>query len=210
MLLVQSVLRFASHTVRRGVSMVTVDLTMRSAAAAILLLTVGVLAGCSSPAPAANETSADEYPDLSLAESKSNAQLLRNSAESRISEEAIAERIESDTSVACLDTAEDPEGAIRRWLSSTEVSLVRWHAWRVDDVAEILIDTFVDQSWNSIEIAGEHSDEARLLTSGKGLAEIQVEAVGTDDDSAATLYVTVSGPCVRTDGADSDEVTALG
>ena len=190
--------------------MVTGDLTMRSAAAAILLLSVGVLVGCAAQTSVANEATADEYPDISLAESKSNAQLLRNSAETRISEEAVEGRIESDASAACLDHAEDPEGAIRRWVSTTEVSLVRWHAWRVDDVAEILIDTFVDQSWNSIEIEGVHTAEARLLTSGKGLAEIQVEAVGTADDSAATLYVTVSGPCVRTDGADSDEVTALG
>ena len=188
--------------------MVTTGLAMRSATAAILVLTAGLLAGCSSPGPGAAEAP-DEYPDVSLAESKSNAQLLRNSAESRIAAEVIDSTTEADASVACLSTAEDPDGEIRRWLSSTEVNLVRWHAWRVDDVADILIDTFVNQSWNTIDVDGEYTDTGRLLTSGKGLAEIQVEAVGTEDDSAATIHVTVSGPCVRTDGADSDEVASL-
>jgi hypothetical protein len=188
--------------------MVTTGLAMRSAATAALVLTVGLLAGCSSPDPGTAEAP-DEYPDISLAESKSNAQLLRNSAESRIAAEVIDSSTEADSSVACLSAAEDPDGEIRRWLSSSEVNLVRWHAWRVDDVADILIDTFVDQSWSTIDVDGEYTDTGKLLTSGNGVAEIQVETVGTEDDSAATIHVTVTGPCVRTDGADSDEVTSL-
>jgi len=189
--------------------MVATDLTMRSAATAILVLAVGILAGCAAPTSSSNAPDGD-YPDVSLTESKSNVQLLRNSAKSRIATEVIESSADTDTSVACLSTAEDPDGTIRQWLSTTEVNLVRWHAWRVDDVADILIDTFADQSWNIAEIAGEHAEAATLLTNGNGLAEIQVEAVGTDDDSAATIFVTVSGPCVKTDGADSDEVTDLG
>lgn len=188
--------------------MVTTGLTMRSAATAILILTVGVLAGCASPG-SPSEGSAEEYPDLSLAESKSNVQLLRNAAETRIDAEVIDSSSETDASVACLSTAEDPDGRIRRWLSTSEVNLVRWHAWRVDDVAEILIGTFVDQSWNTIDVEGQHGAAGTLLTSGKGLAEIQVEAVGTEDDSAATIHITVSGPCLRTTGAGSDEVADL-
>lgn len=209
MLLVQSVRRVASHTVRKGVSMVTVDLTKRSAATAILIVTAGILAGCAASTTVASDAPLDDYPAISLAESKSNVQLLRNSAETRIAEEVIEARTEADASVACLSEAEDPDGAIRHWLSTTEVSLVRWHAWRVDDVAQIMIDTFVDQSWATIDVDGEHTDAATLLTSGTGLAEIRVEAVGTEDDSAATIFVSVSGPCVRTDGVDSDEVTNL-
>jgi hypothetical protein len=188
--------------------MVAIDLTIRSAATAILVLAVGMLAGCAAPSTTADAPSGD-YPDISLTESKSNVQLLRNSAESRIASEVIESSGNTDTSVACLSAAEDPDGTIRQWLSTTEVNLVRWHAWRVDDVAEILIDTFVDQSWNTTQVEGEHTEAATLMTNGNGLAEIQIEAVGTDDDSAATIFVTVSGPCVQTDGADSDEVTDL-
>ena len=188
--------------------MVSTDLMMRSAATAILVFSVGILAGCGSP-NSGTAGGSDDYPDVSLAESKSNVQLLRNSAESRIAAEVIDSSTDADASAACLSAAEDPDGEIRRWLSSTEVNLVRWHAWRVTDVADILIDTFVDQSWNTSDIEGEHAGTARLLTSDQGLAEIQIEAVGTEDDSAATLYITVTGPCVRTDGADSDEVADL-
>ena len=188
--------------------MVMTDRTMRSAAAAILVVSVGILVGCASPSSSPAEAS-DDYPDLSLAESKSNVQLLRNSAESRIAAEVVESSTDTDASTACLSASEDPDGKIRRWLSSTEVNLVRWHAWRVADVADILIDTFSDQSWDTIDIEGEHTDAAKLLTSGKGLAEIQVEALGTEDDSAATVYITVTGPCVKTDGADSDEVADL-
>ena len=185
--------------------MVTTGLMMRSAATAILVLSVGVLAGCASPS-SSNAGDPDDYPDISLAESKSNVQLLRNSAESRIVAEVVESSVETDVSVACLSTAEDPDGKIRRWHSSSEVNLVRWHAWRVAAVADILIDTFVDQSWDVVDSEGEHSGAAKLLTNGNGLAEIQIEAAGTEDDSAATLYITVTGPCVTTDGADPDEV----
>ena len=189
--------------------MVTTGLTMRSAATAILVLTAGLLAGCASPTSTSGSPD-DEYPDLSLAETKSNVQLLRNSAESRIAAEVIDSRAETDASVACLSAADDPDGTVRRWLSSTEVKLVRWHAWRVDAVADILIDTFVAQSWSTTDVEGQHTDAATLLTSGKALGEIQVEAAGTEDNSAAAIYITVTGPCVRTDGADSDEVADLG
>ncbi len=188
--------------------MVTTDLMMRSAATAILVFSVGILAGCGSPS-SGTAGGSDEYPDVSLAESKSNVQLLRNSAESRIVAEVIDSSADADASAACLSAADDPDGKIRRWVSSTEMNLVRWHAWRVADIADILIDTFVDQSWSVVDIEGEHTDAAKLLTSGKGLAEIQIEAAGTEDDSAATLYITVTGPCVRTDGADSNEVADL-
>lgn len=188
--------------------MVIVDQTMRRAATAILVLSAGVLAGCATPSTHAVEAEGD-YPDLSLAESKSNVQLLRNAAESRIAAEVIESSTETDFSAACLSATEDPDGEIRRWVSTTEVNLVRWHAWRVDDVANILIDTFVSQSWNTIDVEGEHTEAATLLTSGKGLAEIRIEAVGTEDDSTATLFATVSGPCVKTDGTGSDEVADL-
>ena len=188
--------------------MVTTDRTMRSAATAILVLSVGILAGCASPNSNSAEAPGD-YPDVSLAESKSNVQLLRNSAESRIAAEVIESSTDTDASVACLSAADDPDGKVRRWLSSTEVNLVRWHAWRVAAVADILVDTFVDQGWSTTDIEGEHTEAARLLTSDNVLAEIQIEALGTEDDSAATLYITVTGPCVTTDGADSDEVADL-
>jgi hypothetical protein len=189
--------------------MVAVDLTMRTSATAILLITVGLLSGCASPGSSPAASPGESYPDISLAKSKSNVQLLRNSAESRIPEEVILSRVEADSSVACLSAAEDPDGKIRHWLSTTEVNLVQWHAWRVDDVAQVMIDTFVDQSWHTIDVKGEYSSAATLLTSAKGLAKIQIETVGTEDDSAATIHISVSGPCVKTDGATSDEVSSL-
>jgi len=182
--------------------MVTVD-HARSAASAIVLFAVLLITGCASAPPAP----ADDYPAITLAESKSTVQLLRNSAETRIDAEVVESRTETDESVACLDPADDPEGEIRRWLSSTEVQLVRWHAWRVADVADILIATFVNQSWFTIEGNAQFGGEATLLTSGKGATTIQVESVG--DDESATLHITVNGPCVRTAGAESDEVTGL-
>lgn len=182
--------------------MVTVD-HARSAASAIAL--IALLAGCSAAPPPA----ADDYPDLSLAETKSSVQLLRNAAETLIDAETVESTTETDASVPCLDPADDPTGEIRRWLSTTEVRLVRWHAWRVGDVADILIDTFVDKSWYTIDDEPRFGGEATLLTSSGSANEVRVEAVGSEDDATAVIHVTVTGPCVRTAGDGSEELAAL-
>ena len=188
--------------------MVTADHKKRSAASAILLITAVLLTGCASSAPGTADTG--DYPDVSLAESKSPVQLLRNSAATRISPEAIESVADTvDESRACLSAAEDPKGTVRYWVSGADISIVRWHAWRVDEIAKILVGSFIDDGWRTSVVDGDNGGKATLLELNSSPATIKVEAVGTEDDSAATIHITTSGPCVKTDGAESDEVKAL-
>ncbi len=204
----RAVSREAGAIDRKGTFMVTADHKKRSAASAILFITTLLLTGCASSAPGTADTR--DYPDVSLAESKSPVQLLRNSAATRISPEAIDSVADTiDESRSCLSSTEDPKGTVRYWVSGADISIVRWHAWRVDEIAKILVGSFIDDGWRTSVVDGDNGGKATFLELNSSPATITVEAVGTDDDSAATIHITSSGPCVKTDGADSDEVKAL-
>ena len=209
MLLVQS--RYDGRAIdHKGKRMVTADQGTRNAASAILLITVLMLTGCAASAPGTADAADGAYPDVSLAETKSPVQLLRNSAASRIAPEVIDSVVETtDESRACLSAAEDPTGTVRYWVSGADIDVVRWHAWRVDEIAKILVGTFIETGWRTSTVAGDNGADATLLETNSSSAKIRVEAVGTEDDSAATIHITTEGPCVKTDGADSDEVKTL-
>lgn len=180
-------------------------------------LAVGSLTGCGGAAPG-SEVPAGNYPDLTLAESKSPAQLLRNTAVSRIPTEVILNvGTDTDGSEACLTTEEDPNGTIRRWNSSVDVNLRLPEAPNTDAIVASVISSFTDEGWMAQSITGSTANnQAHLLTNGTSetasvsLAQVRVEGIITGDKTSSFIRIEAIGPCVVTDGENSSEVTQLG
>lgn len=158
-----------------------------------LLVVALALVGCSQ-APQA----------LTLVQTKSPVQLLRNEAWYRLPEVMVKEDSETtDVSEAC-----DDEGAMRLWRSSTIALLTNSQAARVVTAGDNLAASFVEQGWTA-----ERSEEGvavlTVLTRPVSIAVIEIEAVEKTQEHRASIRITASGPCVRTSGADSDEVRDL-
>jgi hypothetical protein len=194
--------------------MVKEDLTRTLVGLSLVALSVLGLAGCAPSAP----TVAGDYPDVTLAETKSPAQLLRNEAAARLPEEVIDQIIESeDSSVACLSEGDDPEGTIRSWHSTVDV-LILGEA-EVAPLVKDLVASFEEQGWTARDLGGNVSAVKKLLESESTLADMQISGFTPDDGATSvsleevvdqrTVQIEVHGPCVRTAGATSTEVTSL-
>ena len=188
--------------------MVWGDHTRIAAGLAAVTLSLVCLTACATDSGAAGSGGGSK---LTLAQTKSPVQLLRNEAASRI-DEFIVENVDEteDLSVACKTEAADPLGLSRSWTSSVEVSLKEGSAWRASIVADELIASFEKQGW----IASRGAPSAVTYTGLK--SETSAATIGltvtTEDLAAATpakLLITSKGPCVATEGAESDEVKKL-
>ncbi len=197
--------------------MVNVDHRSRITGLATALLALTILSACSSPQ--ANSVPGD-YPDVSLAETKSPAQLLRNEAANRLPAEVIDQIIESeDVSVACLSEKDDPDGLIRSWHSTADVLISDDGAADAQTLVNDLSASFEEQGWTARSLGGNASVTSKLLESETSLADIQIAGYNINDTlpstgleqkvEQTTVQIQVHGPCVRTAGADSDEVTSL-
>jgi hypothetical protein len=197
--------------------MVGGDRKFVGALTSLLVLGSLALAGCATDASAAVQ---GEYPDITLAASKSPVQLLRNEAASRIPT-GVIETVEEtlDESVSCLDESDDPDGTIRSWHSSAVVTIGSDAAWRVESIVDKLIESYTEQEWVARSLGQTADFRSSLLTSKKAKAEIQIIGQRPDKDQVSTsteekvdevtIEIQVHGPCVRTPGAESDEVLKL-
>jgi len=194
--------------------MVKDDLTRTLVGITLGALTILGLAACASP----SATVAGDYPDVTLAKTKSPAQLLRNEAAARLPADVIDEIIESqDASVACLSEDEDPEGTIRSWHSTVDV-LILGEA-EVAPLVKDLVASFEEQGWTGRDLGGNASTVKKLLESDGSLADMQISGFTPDENATSvsleesvdqrTVQIEVHGPCVRTAGATSEEVTSL-
>lgn len=192
------------------------DLSKKVIAISLIALSTIGLSACTPQAASVSGT----YPDITLAESKSPAQLLRNEAASRIPAIYVDEVIEAqDTSVACLSEADDPDGVVRSWHSTVNVLMVDDGRADVKAIVKEFVASFVDQGWTARDLGGNAYTTAKLLESETSLADIQVTGFIPNPNQASTaleenvdqltVRVEVHGPCVRTAGSTSDEVTAL-
>lgn len=165
----------------------------------LVLTSSAVLAGCASRP----EVPEGNYPDVTLARSKSPVQLVRNSVGTRIPAIVLESVDETeDTSIACLSIEEDPEGYIRSWRSSVEATIVSGSAWRVDAIASNLIQSFTDQGWTSVD-----DGDSTRVSNGDGV-ELIVTPLPVSE-TEAQIRIEANGPCVVTAGSDSDEVRSL-
>lgn len=156
--------------------------------------------------------------DLTLLETKLPAQLLRNDVASQIDPAVVASIGDGvDQSIACLTEKEDPEGLLRSWQSIVTVLLVDASAKDVDAVIDDVAGSLTEQGWKLASLGGSAVIHTRYL-SNESSSTIELSAISTDADAQyvdssqlenASIVVEVHGPCVPTDGANSDEVTSL-
>ena len=183
------------------------------AATAASLVLIGILAGCSAPVEDAGSS-------VTLAQSKSPVQLLRNETASRLPTGAIESLGKStDLSVACLSEEQDPKGLMRKWTSTSVVMIEKASQWRTSKIAKDLVQTLVDDGWTARDAGGSASIQSSLLTRGVSLAEIQITSKVPSESAPSTpegevvtdfrIEIETHGPCVATDGPESDEVTRL-
>jgi hypothetical protein len=186
----------------------------RDRARVFMALTAGAvvvasLSGCASSGSRVEAASVAS--DVTLAQSKSYAQLLRNEASSRLPAIVLKEVSEStDVSVACDEARDDPEQLLRSWRSATRILITNSTAPRVQTVADDLVDTFVAQGWIASD---EPESTADLSIIGLGreasLASIEIAAASKAADQAPSITITTTGACALTDGPESDEVVTL-
>ena len=180
--------------------MVTDFLKLASRAVAIAGLSAALLTGCGS--------GSGDGDSLTLAATKSPAQLLRNEAANRVPAEHVESIIKSqDESTSCRTVETDPEGLLRSWRSAVRIQLVNDASVDPDAVLETLVTSFVDDGWDR----GSYGVETIIeLTRDGSETNIHVSVSQPDESVGAEIQLVVAGPCVMTDGRDSDEVTSLG
>jgi len=146
-------------------------------------------------------------PEVSaLGASKAPAQLLRNEVASRIPTEAVRELADSvDTSEEC-----GGDGTQRFWRSSQLVFINKENADRVSTMFDDLLASLQDQGWTGNVSTPTPKVHAVFLDSKTTDAKIEIRATEADQfGKGGTFELAVTGPCVDTAGADSDDVKEL-
>jgi type IV pilus biogenesis protein CpaD/CtpE len=185
--------------------MVWGDRTRTIAGLAVVAFTIVGLSACSS-APAKTDGAT-----LTLAQTKSPVQLLRNEAASRLGNIVVGTvNGTKDVSKSCESKVKDPLGLSRAWTSSVNISLAAGSAWRIEEISTSLVDSFADQGWKPDRVTVSGSSYT-ALTSETSSTTIRVTSTPGDDAVGlpADLIITTEGPCVDTDGEESDEVKGL-
>ena len=184
--------------------MVGGDQTRAFAGVAIAALSILLLAGCA-------DSSGGSGSSITLAQTKSPTQLLRNETASRVPTAVIDEVASSeDTSIRCKTEKSDPKGIMRSWKSSVVINVEKGSAWRTKAVVDEMAASLVADGWEASK--GFDSDvQFTLLTSKQSSVGIELgasqPAEGSDKD--ASIVVTTTGPCVTTAGQDSAEIRDL-
>ena len=144
--------------------------------------------------------------ELTLAQTKSPVQLLRNDAIDRVEKRFIAEVLPTtDGSEACLEAGGNAEGLIRQWKSSVEIVLAA--DADVAYVSERLVQGFTAKGWDDEAISDHGPFWLTKLTSTRSVAAVEIGWEEHDDGSL--IKISSTGPCVMTGGPDSDEVVNL-
>ena len=170
--------------------------------AAVLIAGVLLLSGCAADG-ASTAT-------LSLADTKSSAQLVRNTISGQISADITASVSQvSDASETCDG---DPQSDMRLWRSTALTELTPEAAGKIDLIQQTIAGIYEGKGWTST--AERLSDTSTMVTleNPSSLAVIEITAT-TDLDgtgTGSTLFVDIAGPCVKTDGPGSDELKQLG
>jgi hypothetical protein len=147
---------------------------------------------------------------ITLAQTKSTAQLQRNTISGQITPEIIASvtRV-SDASESCDG---DSTRVMRLWRSTALIELVPEAASKITLIQQSIAGTFVSKGWEQKSEAVSKDTTLVTLTNPNSLAMIELTAVTNEDGigMGANLYVNITGPCVKTDGPGSDELKQLG
>jgi hypothetical protein len=162
---------------------------------ALPLLLIAALTGC-----------AESSQSPRLVETKAVVQLLRNEAWYRLPDVMVKGDAETeDVSTGCIG---DPEGRLRAWKSSTIALINNSFAPRAIGVADTLAATFANQGWTPVRTETD-GEVTTVLQRTNAVAVITIDAVSKTTEHRASVRITVTGPCVITDGPESEEVRML-
>ncbi|TBN57762.1 hypothetical protein EYE40_10385 [Glaciihabitans arcticus] len=184
--------------------MVGGDRTRAFAGVAIAAISILMLAGCA-------ESSGGSGSSITLAQTKSPTQLLRNETASRVPTAVIAEVASSeDTSIRCKTEKADPKGLMRSWKSTVTINVESGSAWRTKAVVDEMAASLVTDGWEASK-GFDSAVQVTLLTSEQSAVGIELGANQPEEgsDKGATIYVSTTGPCVATAGEDSTEIRDL-
>lgn len=144
---------------------------------------------------------------MTLVESKAPVQLMRNEISARIPAVVVENLIEAtDASVSCKDADEDPEGLYRAWQSTATFGVVNSRAGILDNIVGGVVDSFVEQGWVS---EADTEEQGIVLTKAVSAAELRLTTVERSADNEPQIKISTVGPCVLTEGPNSDEVVLL-
>lgn len=147
--------------------------------------------------------SAEPRLELSLVDTKSTVQLLRNETAGRVPNDTLESVVNSeDTSVEC-----DGGDPYRHWRSSVTLNISAMRAIEAPTIFAELVDSYVADGWE-LDTAGLRE---AVLSSADSIATIDILVTedADRDGVGASIEVAVTGPCVMTDGEHSDEVREL-
>jgi hypothetical protein len=165
-----------------------------------VVILAALLSGCASDGPTG----------ISLAQTKSTAQLQRNTISGQISPDITASvtRV-SDASESCDG---DSTRKMRLWRSTALIELVPEAASKITLIQQSIAGTFVSKGWDQTSETVSKDTTLITLTNPNSLAVIELTAVTNEDGigMGANIFVNIAGPCVKTDGPGSDELRQLG
>jgi len=142
-----------------------------------------------------------ETTGATLADTKSPVQLLRNESILRLPSADVGAVVSTDESVGC-----DGDESVRQWNSAATITLSTTASQDPDAAIATLASSFEEDGWVVSPGNEREDDEQAVLTSGTSAAEIRLIAHA---GSPATVTIEAAGPCVQTDGPDSEEVRTL-
>ena len=168
-----------------------------AATLAALFVTGLLLAGCAAPA-ASGPT---------LTSTKPSAQLMRNEIAGRVPPAAVDKLGETkDSSVTCGD-----KGMRRAWRSSIMIFVEPDSAWRLGTIVGDIVSSLQNDGW--VPSVKEPSSTITQTTLKNTKTSAVVNLIATEavdgDGNGATFSIAADGPCVQTEGPDSDEVKKL-
>jgi hypothetical protein len=142
-----------------------------------------------------------------LADTKAPAQLLRNSVSGRVPKADVLKLgAADDKSVGC-----GQNGIMRSWLSSQLMFIQPDNSYKIKSILTDVVSSLKLQGWApELSDASSNIHQAKLKST-KTSSTILITATEASDSkgNGATMEVDVTGPCVQTDGPDSDEVKHL-
>jgi len=161
-----------------------------------------ILSGCGAqPGGAEGPTS------MSLLESKAPVQLMRNEISARIPPVVVENLIDAtDASIPCKDLATDPDGLYRAWQSTARFGVVNSRAGILENIVNSVADSFVAQGWSATAAP---EGNGVVLTKAVSAAELRLNTVERAEGQEPEIVISTLGPCVLTEGPDSDEVALL-
>lgn len=169
-------------------------------AVALLAVSIGV-SGC------AGETSDGS---VTLLDTKLAVQLLRNTVSGQVSSASTEDVSQvDDASEACDD---DTEGLMRMWRSTALTELTAERSENVKAMVQTIAGGLTAKGWTSDAEQKNDSKYTVRLENPNAIGVIRITSTEDveGDTTGGTIFVEVTGPCVKTDGPGSDELKQLG